>query len=119
MPDEIANDLYYSQQAKVIKINLIEIQKTNPSDLIITIRNDTQEFFVPLCLYKTEMVFLSDKYCWNTQDKDEFKFALNRFVINVEGEKEDFLIDFYYSTDQENPYMLFDESKNSMYRFRK
>jgi hypothetical protein len=117
MPDETANDLYYPQEATFFKINLIELQRVNPSDLIFIIKQDELEIEMPLHLYKTEMIFLDNKYCWNTQEKEEFKIIKNRFGISVEGEKEEFSIDFYYSTDQKNPYKLFDRNRDSWHRY--
>jgi hypothetical protein len=116
MPDVIANDLYYPQEATIIKINLIEIKQVNPSDVILVVRQDAQELLIPLCLYKAEMIFMNDRYCWNTKEKEEFKLSLNKWSITIEGEAEEFSIDFYYSTDQKKPYTLLDKDNNRFFR---
>ncbi|MBE7174190.1 MAG: hypothetical protein INR73_26680 [Williamsia sp.] len=101
-------DTYYPQEAKEAIIYLIEIKTTkNPSDIILQIgqRGETKE--VPLSLFKTDFIYIKDLFCLDTSKKEEFKLTIADFKIAVEGEVDDFSIDFYYSTDQKKPYTLF------------
>lgn len=106
LPDDFANDTFYPQEAKEIAVYLVEIDTSkNPSNLILQfgLRNNIKE--IPLSIYKTELIFIKDIYCLDTSKKEDFKFNLSEFKILIEGDNDDFTIDFHYSTDQKRPYI--------------
>ncbi len=111
--EEFYLDTMFPEEAKKININLIEIQTDeNPSDIILIIKKKEVQQFLPLYLFKTEMLFVNGRYCWNTSGKKEFSFEGLEFSLNVEGGLKKFVIDFYYSTDQQKPYVLFEKDRN-------
>lgn len=111
LPEKYLMDLSYPQEAQIININLIEIETNeNPSDIILIVKSKGERKLFPLCVYKTELVFLNNKYCWNTKEKQDFIFNTLDFSIIVEGDISEFTMDFFYSTDQKEPYILFERS---------
>jgi hypothetical protein len=103
-------DIFYPQPSTKMFINLIEIEtEENTSDLILILQKKDEQNLLPFYLYKTEFILMKNKYCWNTKGKEEFIFDPRDFSIEVKGKVQSFSIDFYYSTDQKNPYILFKE----------
>lgn len=57
------------------------------------------------------MVYTNNIYSWNTSEEDYFTFEVGDFKISIDGISEDFVLDFYYRTDQKKPYFLFDKKE--------
>ena len=108
-PDSFTNDLYHPSEATTISIYLIEIKTPqNPSNIIFQLRSKGVTNSIPLSIYKTELHFINDLYCWSILNKEVFTFNPYDFTVEIEGDIDDFIIDFYYSTDQKRPYILFE-----------
>lgn len=109
LPETFANDIYFPQPTKAIFIYLIEIKtEGNPSDLIIELTVKGNRKIIPISLYKTKLAYINGIYCWNTTEQSEFMLDVEDFKIMVDGLTSNFIIDFYYSTDQKKPYTLFE-----------
>lgn len=114
--EEFTIDVYYPQETKIISINLVEIKTTeNPSDLIFIIKKGEEEKTIPIYLFKTKFLFLNNAYILDTSINEDFRFDPRDFEITVEGQLNNFSIDFYYSTDQKNPYIKNDRTRRHSY----
>lgn len=111
-PDYFVNDIYYPQEAKTMSVYLIEIKtESNPSDIIFQLGLKDRLKVIPVSLHKTTLFYINNIYCWNTPRDGEFIFDLDNFKIQIDGGVDDFEIDFYYSTDQKIPLILFENKQ--------